>query len=188
MAKEQLIEAGIWTVARTERGNVVLVKPFGSERAVPIFIRQLEAHSILMGLENVSMPRPLTHDLMVAIMEQLFIKVERIDITGLRDGIFYSTIRLKQRMKRFSIDARPSDALGIVARVHCPLYIAQSIVEEAGVAISLISEEEGAGPPIPEEKEKETELTRLQRQLQHAVDEEDYETAARIRDKIQKWQ
>ena len=58
-----LVEAEIWTIARTDQGNAVLVRPIGSESAVPIFIGQLEAQSILIGLGNVPMPRPLTHDL-----------------------------------------------------------------------------------------------------------------------------
>ena len=62
-----LVEAEIWTIARTDQGNAVLVRPIGSESAVPIFIGQLEAQSILIGLGNVPMPRPLTHDLFITL-------------------------------------------------------------------------------------------------------------------------
>jgi bifunctional DNase/RNase len=62
-----LVEAEIWTIARTEQGNAVLIRPIGSESAVPIFMGQLEAQSILIGLGSVPMPRPLTHDLFIKI-------------------------------------------------------------------------------------------------------------------------
>lgn len=181
MKNIMLVEAEIWTVARTDKGNAVLVKPIGSERAVPIFIGQLEAQSILIGLGNVPMPRPLSHDLFVTMMEKLNSTIDRVDITELKDGTFYARIVMKQGLKKIVIDSRPSDALGITARIHCPLYIAESIVEEAGIAINLITEEDSkVDAPEPQDMER----TRLEQELQKAVDDEDYEKAARLRDKI----
>jgi hypothetical protein len=185
MKNIMLVEAEIWTVARTDKGNAVLVKPIGSERAVPIFIGQLEAQSILIGLGNVPMPRPLTHDLFITMMEKLNATIERVDITELRDGTFYARIVLKQGLKKIVIDSRPSDALGITARVHSPLYIAEAIVEEAGIAINLITEEE---PAVEMPDLVEIEKTRLEEELQKAVDDENYEEAARLRDKINQLQ
>ena len=176
-----LVEAEIWTVARTDKGNAVLVKPIGSERAVPIFIGQLEAQSILIGLGNVPMPRPLSHDLFVTMLEKLNSTIDRVDITELKEGTFYARIVLKQGLKKIVVDSRPSDALGITARIHCPLFISQSIVEEAGIAINLITDVDSS----PDAAEAEhTELTRLEAELQRAVDDENYEEAARIRDKL----
>ena len=176
-----LVEAEIWTVARTDKGNAVLVKPVGSERAVPIFIGQLEAQSILIGLGNVPMPRPLSHDLFVTMMEKLNATIDRVDITELKDGTFYARIVMKQGLKKIVIDSRPSDALGMTARIHCPLYIAESIVEEAGIAINLITEED---PKVDVPDPREIERNRLEQELEKAVEDEDYEEAARIRDKI----
>ncbi|MFO7782610.1 MAG: bifunctional nuclease family protein [Spirochaetia bacterium] len=176
-----LVEAEIWTVARTDKGNAVLVKPLGSERAVPIFIGQLEAQSILIGLGNVPMPRPLTHDLFISVMEKISVTVERVEVTDLKDGTFYARILLKQGMKKLSIDSRPSDALGIAARLRCPLFISEAIVDEAGVAINLITEEDSE-TEVPSETELERD--RLEEELQKAIDEENYEEAARIRDRM----
>ncbi len=176
-----LVEAEIWTVARTDKGNAVLVKPLGSERAVPIFIGQLEAQSILIGLGNVPMPRPLTHDLFISVMEKISVTVERVEVTDLKDGTFYARILLKQGMKKLSIDSRPSDALGIAARLRCPLFISEAIVDEAGVAINLITEEDSE-TEVPSESELERD--RLEEELQKAIDEENYEEAARIRDRM----
>ena len=181
MKNIMLVEAEIWTVARTDKGNAVLVKPIGSERAVPIFIGQLEAQSILIGLGNVPMPRPLSHDLFVTMLEKLNTTIERVDITELKDGTFYARIVLKQGLKKIVIDSRPSDALGITARVHCPLYISESIVDEAGIAINLITE---ADPKVEVPDPSESEKNRLEEELQKAVEDENYEEAARLRDKI----
>lgn len=178
-----LVEAEIWTVARTDKGNAVLVKPLGSERAVPIFIGQLEAQSILIGLGNVPMPRPLTHDLFISVMEKINVEVERVEVTDLKDGTFYARLLLKQGETDLSIDSRPSDALGIAARLRCPLFISEAIVDEAGVAINLITEEE-SDSEASTEPEKEAERSRLEEELQKAVDEENYEEAARIRDQM----
>ncbi|MFW5729950.1 MAG: bifunctional nuclease domain-containing protein [bacterium] len=181
MNNGMLVEAEIWTVARTDKGNAVLVKPLGSERAVPIFIGQLEAQSILIGLGNVPMPRPLTHDLFISMMDKINVSVERVEITDLKDGTFYARMLMKQGMKKLSIDSRPSDALGIAARIRCPLYISEAIVDEAGVAINLITEEETEQSPSDE---KEMERNRLEEELQKAIEEENYEEAARIRDEM----
>lgn len=176
-----LVEAEIWTVAKTDKGNAVLVKPLGSERAVPIFIGQLEAQSILIGLGNVPMPRPLTHDMIIELLDKLNISVERVEISDMRETTFYSRIILKHGLKKIVIDSRPSDALGLTARLRCPLYISEAIVDEAGVAVNLIAEEE---PQVDVPSPRDLEKTRLEEQLQRAVDAEDYEEAARLRDKI----
>lgn len=176
-----LVEAEIWTVARTDKGNAVLVRPVGSERAVPIFIGQLEAQSILIGLGSVPMPRPLTHDLLIAVLEKANLSIEKVEITDLKQQTFYAQIVLKQGMKRLTVDSRPSDALGLAARVKCPVLISEAVVEEAGIAVNLISEGESeAELPSTQEIEKNQLLT----QLEKAVEDEDYEEAARLRDRI----
>jgi len=188
MKNIMLVEAEIWTVARTDKGNAVLVKPVGSDRAVPIFIGQLEAQSILFGLAGVPVPRPMTHDLFISVLEKSNISVERVEVTDLKDRTFYSRLILKQGLKRIVVDSRPSDSLGIASRVHCPVYIAESIVDEAGVAVNLISEDEvqlqsdadTGGDQGPQGDPRSD----LEERLQKAVDEENYEEAARLRDKL----
>ncbi|MDA3949990.1 MAG: bifunctional nuclease family protein [Spirochaeta sp.] len=194
MKNIMLVEAEIWTVARTDKGNAVLVKPVGSDRAVPIFIGQLEAQSILFGLASVPVPRPMTHDLFISVLEKSNMSVERVEITDLKDRTFYSRLVIKQGLKRIVVDSRPSDSLGIASRVQCPVYIAESIVDEAGVAVNLITDEDAQLEPMdnpedpdtaPEETAPPTERTRLEAALEKAVQDENYEEAARIRDRMQ---
>lgn len=178
-----LVEAEIWTVARTDKGNAVLVKPLGSERAVPIFIGQLEAQSILIGLGKVPMPRPLTHDLMITIIEKLGMNIERIEINDLKDATFYARIITKQGMKKFVFDSRPSDALSLATRIKCPVYIAEYIVDEASIPLSMISDSDQMSQSV-----SSSVLEELQRTLEAAVEEENYEEAARIRDRIREFE
>jgi hypothetical protein len=183
MNKGTLVEAEIWTVARTDKGNAVLVKPIGSEVAVPIFIGHLEAQSILIGLGNVPMPRPLTHDLFLSILEKMKLKLDRIEITDLKDNTSYARIILQNGGTKMVIDSRPSDALGIASRARCPVYIAEFIVDEAGISTNLINTEESEeteAVPTPAELEKK----RLENELEKAVEEENYEEAARLRDRL----
>ncbi|MFP4644784.1 MAG: bifunctional nuclease domain-containing protein [Spirochaetales bacterium] len=186
--KVMLIEAEIWTVARTDKGNAVIVKPVDSDRAVPIIIGQLEAQSILVALSRTQMPRPLTHDLFLNVFEHIGVKVERVEIYELREGTFYSHLMLVHNEERYTIDARPSDALGVAARIGCDVYIEESLVEEAGIAASLVAEAEGDPDEVEEEPEAadetELELSRLEQELNKAIEEENYEEAARIRDRI----
>ncbi|MDR1626149.1 MAG: DUF151 domain-containing protein [Spirochaetia bacterium] len=177
-----LVEAKIWTVAHTDQGNAVLVKPLGSEFAVPIFIGQLEAHSILIGLESVPMPRPLTHDLVLSLMEKFDTFLEKVEITDLREGTFYSRIVLRQGGRGIVIDSRPSDALSLAARVKCPIYISEAIIAEAGVPVKFVSDgpaQEEAGP-----NPREMEIGRLKTELSKALETENYEEAARLRDRL----
>lgn len=192
MKNIMLVEAEIWTVARTDKGNAVLVKPVGSEQAVPIFIGQLEAQSILFGLASVPVPRPMTHDLFISVLEKTGVTVERIEITDLKDRTFYARIIIKQGIKKLTVDSRPSDALGIASRLKCPVYIAEAIVDEAGVAVSLVSDDEiqlqvgdeEIGDVETEVPEGDQEKNRLEEELKRAVEEENYEEAARIRDRL----
>ena len=175
-----LVEAEIWTIAHTDQGNAVLVKPIGSEVAVPIFIGKLEAQSILIGMGNVPMPRPLTHDLILSVMDKMSITLERVEIIMLKEGTYYAQLILRSNGKEIIIDARPSDSLALAVRRKCAIYIADSVVDEAGVAVSSIAEEPQQNPISEKEKTKQ----KLETDLKKAVEEEDYEEAARIRDML----
>jgi len=177
-----LVQAEIWTIARTDQGNAVLVRPVGSDVAVPIFIGQLEAQSILIGMGNVPMPRPLTHDLFLSVLQNIGVTFERVEITSLKEGTYYAQLVLSADGKEIIIDSRPSDSLALAVRTKCKIYIADSVVDEAGVAVSTITEES----QVPEETKKENEYKKLKKMLDKAVEEENYEEAARIRDELQK--
>ncbi len=176
------VEAEIWTIAHTDQGNAVLIKPLGTEIVVPIFIGQLEAQSILIGLGNVPMPRPLTHDLFLSMLKRAGMELLKIEITELREGTFYAQLVLNKKGKEIVLDARPSDSIAIAVRKKCPIFIAESVIDETGITAGSISK----GGPSPIQNPREKEIASLERELKRAVEIENYEKAALIRDKLQK--
>lgn len=202
MGANTLVEAEIWTIAQTEQGHVILVRPKRSEVAVPIFVGTLEAQSILIGLGRVDMPRPLTHDLTLAIMGGLGAELMRIEIYDLRDGTYYARLICAGPVGELSFDARPSDAMALAVRCGAAVYIAESVVEEAGVPTGAIREAsqlspvegaaadalaaEGMGEALaaPGASPVDDERRALLAKLAEAVASEDYEEAARIRDRL----
>lgn len=175
-----LVEAEVWTVAHTEQGNVVLIKPLGSESAVPIFVGQIEAQSILIGLGNVPMPRPLTHDLFLNVLEEGKIILERVEIIGFKDDTYYAQIQLKHGIKKLVIDARPSDSIALAVRKKCPIFISEDIVNETGIPLSSFSVENQDLSKIKKGK--------LEKDLKYAVETENYEEAAKIRDQLDQFE
>jgi len=193
MAGQTFVEADIWTVAQTDQGNVVLVRPKGSDLAVPIFIGQLETQAILIGMGRVDVPRPLTHDLLISLIHSLGADIGRIEINELREGTFFARIALRTGEGEILVDARPSDAIGIAVRAGCPVFIAESVVEEAGISVNLVtgegataaeSEGESARAASAPSGPAGAERLRLGAELEKAIAEEDYERAAMIRDKL----
>src|SRR4030042_1252971 len=138
-----LVPAEVWTVAKAEQGNAVLVRPLGLDVAVPIFIAPLEAQSILIGLGNVKMPRPLTHDLFITVLESLEASINRVEIISLKEGTFFAKLVLDASRSEIAIDARPSDCLALAARGKCPIYIDESVVDAAGGSVQMGEERGG---------------------------------------------
>jgi bifunctional DNase/RNase len=176
-----LVPAEVWTLAKTDQGNAVLIKPKGADIAVPIFIGQAEAQSILIGLGDVEIQRPLTHDLLISTLKNLNVSIKRVEITDLSEGIFYGRLVVNKSGKEISIDARPSDCIAVAVRVKCNIFIDESVVDEAGISITIVNEHSNQGLDIGP---KESDIDNLKKKLDLAVEEENYEEAARLRDKI----
>ena len=172
-----MVPAEVWTVAKAEHGSAVLIRPVGSEVAVPIMIGQPEAQSIMIGLANHNMPRPLTHDLLISVLKNISAPISRVEITELKEGTFFGRLILNKGDEEVSIDSRPSDCIAIAVRVKCPIYIDEMVVDEAGIAVNIINES-------TEGESNEEVLTSLKKKLDEAVEVENYEEAAKIRDQI----
>ncbi len=186
-----LVEAEIWSIARIGQDNAVLIRPVGTQLAVPIYIDQSQTQSILIGLGNVPLPRPLTHDLLISTLKQIGVQIQRVEITSLKDGTYFAQLILEHNGEKIIIDSRPSDSIALAVRTKCPIFIAEEVVAEAANEISEItgetieaSESREKTPDISrEESVSEQEL--LETKLKIAIDGEDYEQAALLRDKIQ---
>jgi bifunctional DNase/RNase len=193
-----LLPAEVWTVAKTDRGNAVLVKPKDLEEAVPIFIGTSEAQNILLGMGDVDVPRPLTHDLYLNTLEMMGGTLKQIEIHSLIDGTFYANIIISRDKQTITIDGRPSDALALAVRKAAPVFIEETIVKETAITLAnqehaeTIIDEETEEPghqlqgSAASEAEGENALGKLQASLAKAVEEENYEQAAQLRDEITK--
>lgn len=173
----------------------VVLGEVGGSRRLPIVIGGFEAQAIAVALDNMKPSRPLTHDLLKTLCDTFNIKLEYIYISKLLDGVFYSNLVCKKDGEFFEIDSRTSDALALAVRFDCPIYVEESILLEAGVeadpteeAASLAEEKQIAELTKPQASTNfnEMSVTDLQTQLKQALDNEDYELAARIRDELNK--
>ena len=112
---------------------IVLLKEMSdSARLLPIFIGAPEATAIAIALDGVSTPRPMTHDLLRDVLEELSADVERVVVTELRDKTFYAELHLMRDGSRVVVSSRPSDAIALAARTGTPIYAEDSVIEEAG--------------------------------------------------------
>jgi uncharacterized protein len=112
---------------------IVLLKTVDGNKFLPIWIGHPEAAAILMKLQSASTPRPMTHDLVTDILEQLDAQVTRITVTELRENTFYAQITVQQDGKELEIDSRPSDALALAVRSGAPIFAAEDVIAESAI-------------------------------------------------------
>jgi len=116
----------------------------GDRRELPIFIGGPEATAIAFALEEVTTPRPMTHDLMKNLLDDLGVSVESIVVTDLRDGTFFAEIELHARDGVHRVPSRPSDAIALAARTGTPIYAEESVLAEAGYTAIEAEDDEPA--------------------------------------------
>jgi len=162
----------------SSRSYAVLLKDERSDLFLPILVGSFEAQSIALAIEVVDTPRPLTHDLICDLITKVDGNLLAVNISKLNDGVFYASLKLSgDNFGTKTIDARPSDAISIALRLNAQIYVTAEVIEEAGVGEDeVISDKQNILPKYSVED--------LEIKLKKAVDEEEYEKAARIRDKI----
>jgi len=168
---------------------LLLKETFGVRR-LPIIIGGFEAQSIALELEGIKPPRPLTHDLTKSIIDHLGATVVEVLISDLRENTYYATIKLDVSSLTTDIDARPSDAIAIAVRTGATIYVSEKVMSEGGFKPSS---ETGSETKTTDEANEaierknqtnETRVAALQNKLREAIEKEDYEYAAVLRDKI----
>lgn len=175
-------KSGAYALILAERGP--------NARKLPVVIGGAEAQSIAVALEkSIAPPRPMTHDTWQIMLGELGAQVQKILIHRLVNGVFYASIYVRnEEGAELIFDSRPSDAVALAVRLEAPMYVLESILEQAGITeteehiADMTSEEEAekATDEIPDKRET------LEQQLEEAVENEDYELAARLRDQIDK--
>ncbi|HEX6843489.1 MAG TPA: bifunctional nuclease family protein [Actinomycetota bacterium] len=121
---------------------IVLLRERGGERYLPIWIGASEAAAIALSLQGVTTPRPMTHDLMRNILEEMAVRVDRIVVTELRDSTFFATIQMQRDASTYEISSRPSDAIALAVRVAAPIFASEEVLEEAAILIPGDEDEE----------------------------------------------
>jgi len=114
---------------------IVLLKEHDGERFLPIWIGAMEATAIAFALQGIVTARPMTHDLMKNVLEELTVRVERIVITELKEGTFYAVIQLQQNGNSFEVSSRPSDAIALAVRANVPIFAHEEVLTEASIVI-----------------------------------------------------
>lgn len=110
---------------------IIILKDLEEKMALPIWIGLIEASSIATELEKIQLARPMTHDLIKNVLNELDVKVERVEINDLSDNTFYSTVYLSSAAKKLSMDSRPSDAIAIALRTNAPIYVDGKVMEKS---------------------------------------------------------
>lgn len=160
----------------------IILKEKDGNRTLPIVIGEYEAQSIALALEDLKPPRPITHDLTVNLLDSIGVTIESVIISELKENTYYAIIRIQKDMETMEIDARPSDAIALAVRLGTNIFVNETVMDEAAY--------------IPDDKETDDKnylfksvtdnLDELKEQLKKAVDNEEYEKAAKIRDQIKK--
>lgn len=186
--------------SQTQSGAYALIlSEENGKRKLPIVIGAFEAQSIAIALEkDIRPPRPLTHDLFKNFSDRFGIIVKQVIIHKLVDGVFYSSLICENNNKEEIIDARTSDAIALALRFSAPIFTYKNILEKAGVKLNIDLEnqksEDLIDDEVPNEKSEDfskntfnkLSLPELKNLLKKAVDDENYEVAAKIRDEISK--
>lgn len=185
--------------SQSQSGSFALVlgeKP--GKRRLPIIIGMFEAQAIAIEIEKIIPNRPMTHDLFKSFAGNFNFSINEIVISDLKEGVFFAKIICEKDDKFIEIDARPSDAIAIGLRFNAPIYTYETILSEAGIELS--DEDEQDVPDIQKELEqiqpkkekpssgteklKDAAMDNLKAMLDKAIEQEDYEKAAKIRDEI----
>lgn len=176
-----MIEVSVNGIFLTQsQASGIILKEKSGKRTLPIVIGEYEAQSIALGLEKIKPPRPITHDLTLNLLDSCGVKLESVLITELKNNTYFAVIRLSKSLKFWDVDARPSDAIAMAVRSMIPIFVDEEVMN--------------SGSYTPGEHDKEAdvktiysaadELQKLKDELKKAVETEDYEKAAKLRDKI----
>ena len=183
------------TCSPTSKDAYILVlSEKDGNRRLPIFIGTHEASAIALKLEQLTSPRPLTHDLFKIVADELKFSITNVFIYKLEDGVFYAQITVTQGDEVHVIDCRTSDAVALATRFDCAIQTTEDILERASVSVDSqdITQYEEENPISEEELENEEKrlefifdsVQELEEKLSQAIEKEDFETASLIRDEL----
>lgn len=191
----QQVELEIKTIvpAHSHGAYTLVLGEINGERKLPVLIGAFEAQAIAMELEGMKPSRPLTHDLFAQALSEFQVVLKEVCISKLEEGIYYSTLYLQSGERKSHLDSRTSDAIALATKFKCPIFVEESILQEAGYSDDsqgpeaeedLVFDESELDLPEANDQWAEFDLEDLEQQLNEAIQDEDYARAAQIRDEI----
>lgn len=154
-----MVEMKVYGLAVDEASNVpvLVLKDLQEEQTLPIWIGAMEAMAISLVLNDVTLPRPMTHDLLLSMAKLMGGIITRVEVTRLEAGTYYAEVELTTENGVLRLDSRPSDAVALALRAECPVFVAQAVLDE--VARDAEGKPSSSGPVIrTEDAEKWSEL------------------------------
>jgi hypothetical protein len=188
MEKVELFVLGLTSGPATNNAFALILKELDGERRLPIIIGAYEAQAIVIELDGITPPRPMTHDLFKNLIDVMDLSLTEVNITELQDGTFYANLYFENG--DIEIDARPSDAIAIAIRMQVPIFVSSDILDEVGV---IGAEEDNQiktkaqQSPKVNKSEKLSSIDKIKVKLDNAINDEDYELAAQLRDEMNKF-
>ena len=185
---------GLSTSPSSGGAYALILTEVDGNRRLPIIIGTFEAQAIALELEHIKPPRPMTHDLLKNVIQSFGAELKQVFINDLSEGTFYAQIIYRNNGEQVEQDARPSDAIALAIRFDAPIFVADEVLEEAGIVSdadeqtsAAISSSTAASAASEQKPPSEmTKLEKLENELKTAIETENYEKAARIRDEIKK--
>ncbi len=120
-------------VSLTSQQRIVVLRSLDSDRYLPIWIGPYEAESITIALQEIELARPQTHDLFLQMLTKMGAHIQKVEITSLKEDVFYGNLVVEKEGQVINIDARPSDSIALAVRAHVPIFLADEILETAGI-------------------------------------------------------
>jgi len=131
-------------------GVLLLLKEREGSRVLPVGIGQSEAEAIALQLQGVAVPRPLTHDLLAQVVERLQGELRRVEVSALEQDTFHARLIVQQAGHQVAIDSRPSDAVALAVRVAAPIFVADALLDQAGVVLEATERQEESATTVDE--------------------------------------
>lgn len=191
MNKVSLEIVGMTYTESSTGAYVLILGDKNSQRKLPIVIGNAEAESIAIGIEKNKNGRPQTHDLFIRFAKEFDIGIREVVINHFREGVFYSMLVCQHGVDLTMVDARPSDAIAIAVRCGCDIYAYENVMDEAGIIMDVDNSYnsttvKGNINKVPDTTDFGTlNIPELEELLEEAIEDEDYDLAAKIRDEIQ---
>ncbi len=181
MRTARFLPSHIWTIAQADPGNAVFIRPEQSDLVLPVFVSESDIQLILVELTHILAPRPMVHELLLATIESLQGRLDRVEIYGIRSGTYLCRMVLVQHGREIALESRPSDILCLSARIECPIFVEDGVLTRNGVPASSVS---GNAELLASPNTDQPVVLYLQNELKAAVEREDYERAAELRDQL----